>query len=319
MNSRTFSGVFGGAVFLAAFCHAQSAPREMRATFENLNFAEGNPGSPPRGWFLGPEWFMPPHAPVYTAETASGSSCKGGRQCGWVRSIRDDPAIPQSFLYQVVDATQYRGKRLTFRAAVRTDVALGNWARLLVRIHKEDGGTSFRDDMGNHPITSATWAFYEIHAPVGVDARDIEFGMQLVGRGAAWIDSISMDFADASANPEEQTVRALIKKFADSRNAHDGQAAAETYSEDGEYIFTAPARTARGRTALAALWGGLPGQGSRTIDKVEFLAPNIAVVRVNAEFSAPAAKLAEVFMVVKHEGEWKIRVHQAIQPPGARN
>ena len=139
----------------------------------------------------------------------------------------------------------------------------------------------------------------------------------------------SVSTRDASVNPEEQTVRALIKKFADSRNAHDGKAAAETYSEDGEYIskttalmntrYTLSAQTTRGRTALAALWGGLPGQVSRTITNVEFLAPNIAVVRVNAEFSAPAAKLAEVFMVVKHEGEWKIRVHQAIQPPGARN
>jgi uncharacterized protein (TIGR02246 family) len=171
--------------------------------------------------------------------------------------------------------------------------------------------------MDGHPITSATWAFYEIDAPIGADARDIEFGMQLVGHGAAWIDNISMDFG-AYTSREEQTVRALIRKFADSRNARDGQAAAATYSEDGEYIFAASASTVRGRTALAALWGGLPGHVWRTIKDVEFLAPNIAAVRVDAEFSA-APKLTETFLVVKDEGEWRIRVHQAVLPSVARN
>jgi ketosteroid isomerase-like protein len=310
MNSRMVFRILGGATFLGAACYAQSAPREMRGTFQNLDFAEGRPGAAPPGWFLGP-----PHTPVYVAETASGASCNAGEQCGTVRSIREDAANGLSFLYQVVDATRYRGSWLTFRAAVRADVALGSAARLLVRVHKTDGGTSFRDDMGGHPITSATWAFYEINAPIGMDARDIEFGMQLVGHGAAWIDNISMLFGEVSTSREEQTVRSLIRRFADSRNARDGQGAAATYSEDGEYIFAAPVRTIRGRTALAALWGGLPGQVSRTINNVEFLTPNIAVVRVDAE---AGPKLAETFLVVKDEGEWRIRVHQAVLPSVAR-
>jgi hypothetical protein len=56
--------------------------------------------------------------------------------------------------------------------------------------------TSFRDDMGNHPITVNAWSPYEIQAPIAPDARDIEFGMQLIGQGAAWIDNISMTFVD---------------------------------------------------------------------------------------------------------------------------
>jgi uncharacterized protein (TIGR02246 family) len=309
MNLGTFFGILGGAI-LCATCFAQPAPREMRPTFQNLDFAEGKPDAAPPGWFLGPQ-----HTPLYVAETTSGASCNGGKQCGAVRSIREDAATTGSFLYQVVDATQYRGKWLTFRAAVRADVAPGGAARLLVRVHTNDGGTSFRDDMGDHPITSATWAFYEINAPIGADARDIEFGMQLVGHSAAWIDNISMDFG-AYTSREEQTVRALIRKFADARNARDGQAAAATYSEDGEYISIWPGRTLRGRTALAVLWGGIPGQASRTIKSVEFLSPNIAALRVDAEFST-APTLAETFLVVKDEGEW-IRVHQAVQPPVAQ-
>jgi hypothetical protein len=109
-----------------------------------------------------------------------------------VHSIRDDPSVPLAFLYQIVDATQYRGKKLTFRAAVRTEIGQGSAARLLVHVHRNDCTTSFRDDMGDHPITTGTWVSYEIQAPIALDARDIEFGLQLVGHGAAWIDKLSL-------------------------------------------------------------------------------------------------------------------------------
>jgi hypothetical protein len=52
--------------------------------------------------------------------------------------------------------------------------------------------------MGNHPITDGAWSPYKIHAPIALDARDIEFGMQLSGQGAAWMDHISMSFVDAA-------------------------------------------------------------------------------------------------------------------------
>ena len=81
-----------------------------------------------------------------------------------------------------------------FRAVVRADVAAGSFANLLVRVHKTDNSTSFYNDMGDRPITSKGWAFYEIRALVDKDARDIEFGIQLHGKGAARIDRVSLDF-----------------------------------------------------------------------------------------------------------------------------
>ncbi len=86
---------------------------------------------------------------------------------------------------------------LTYRASVRADVASGSVARLLVHVHRMDCSTGFRDDMGDHPITANGWSLYQLQAPISPDARDIEFGMQLVGNGAAWIDNITMTFADA--------------------------------------------------------------------------------------------------------------------------
>ncbi len=165
----------------------------MRSVFGNLDFSEGTVGSAPAVWLLGPEWFMKPHDPIYEAKVVSGAACNGSQRCATVRSLRSDPSVALSFLYQVVDASKFRGKHLTFRADVKAE----GLARLLVRVHRIDCSTSFRDDMGNHPITSPEWSAYQIHAPIDDDALDIEFGMQLVGEGAATIDHISMEFADA--------------------------------------------------------------------------------------------------------------------------
>jgi hypothetical protein len=194
-------GIFCGiAVVSASFAVPPQecpSPREMRAAFVNLNFTEGVPGRAPSGWYLGPEWFRPQFPPGHEAKTVSGGACHGGQQCATVYSIGEIPSTDTSFLYQVIDATQYRGKVLTYRAAVRVDVASGSVARLLVRVHRTDCGTSFRDDMGDHPITASGWSSYQLQAPIGPDARDIEFGMQLVGNGTAWIDNITMTLADA--------------------------------------------------------------------------------------------------------------------------
>ena len=43
-------------------------------------------------------------------------------------------------------------------------------------------------------MVSGEWAAYEIRAPIATDAYQIEFGVQLVGAGAVWIDQISMEF-----------------------------------------------------------------------------------------------------------------------------
>jgi hypothetical protein len=139
---------------------------------------------------------MPARAPAYEAKIASGRSCNGSRQCATVQSIGYDPPVRLCFLYQIADAKPYRGKKLNYRADVRADVTPGSVARLLVRVHRPDCSTSFRDDMGNHPITAGAWSSYEIHAPIAPDARDIEFGIQLIGSGTASIDNISVTFAD---------------------------------------------------------------------------------------------------------------------------
>jgi hypothetical protein len=195
--------IVAAVVFLVRSAPAQQEAcswPEMKASPQNLDFSQGSVGSAPAAWLLGPEWFMPPHVPVYEALIAGVDQCHGSPQCATVHSSRKDPSIARSFLYQDLDASPYRGQTLVYRAFVRVARSEGSVARLLVRVHRKDCSTTFRDDMGNQPVTSGAWGAYEIRAPIAEDAYHIEFGVQLVGGGALWIDEVSMEFKPARGN-----------------------------------------------------------------------------------------------------------------------
>jgi hypothetical protein len=91
----------------------------------------------------------------------------------------------------------YRGKKFRLTAEVAADVAgKPNAAKLLARVHTDSGGTSFRDDMGENPIAVSNWSRYEINGEVSPAARDMEFGVQLIGPGRAFVRAVSLQFMD---------------------------------------------------------------------------------------------------------------------------
>jgi hypothetical protein len=108
---------------------------------------------------LGARPGMVPHVPAYEALIAPSYECHGSPQC----------------------ATIHRCETILL-------------SRSLFFVHRKDCSTTFRDDMGNHPATSGVWDAYEIRAPIATDAYQIEFGVQLFGTGAVWIDQSSMEF-----------------------------------------------------------------------------------------------------------------------------
>ena len=111
-----------------------------------------------------------------------------------------------------------------------------------------------------------------------------------------------------SVPTDEQSLRMLVKTFADARNAHDGERIAAMYSEDGEWIGTS-GRRVKVRPALANLWGDLPGQVQRTIWSIDFIGGHISVVRVGTQYDEPIGLHHEAFVFVKQDGVWKIRDH----------
>lgn len=291
------------ALLVAALACAQSRPDWIHERFENLDFATGAVGQMPPGWRLGAA-----DTPAYAAEIAAGTSCATGKPCAIVRSMGLGPH-EQCFLYQNVDATPYRGKALFFVAGVR--VAGGGQARLLVRVHRQDNSTSFFNNMGDHPITSAQWSAYRIGFPIDAEARDIEFGVQLFGEGAVWFDQVSVSSPLIVA---ENAIRELFRQFTEARAARDGHAMAELYSEDAEYINAFNRARVKGRSKLEQMWSGVQGKASRTIHSIDVLTPDMALLRVDAEFDDPSQKLEETLFLVTEDGEWKIRMHQAMLP-----
>ena len=119
-----------------------------------------------------------------------------------------------------------------------------------------------------------------------------------------------------SLRSDEESLRALIKNFADARNAKDGEAAAAVYSEDGAWIGMKGRPTVKGKAALAKLWGGVIGEVQRTPQSIDRISENIAIVRV--EYVGMGAARGdgvvhhEAFIFVKSGGKWNIQLHQLI-------
>lgn len=44
---------------------------------------------------------------------------------------------------------------------------------------------------------------------------------------------------------------------------------------------------------------------------MEFVTPNVAVVRAIAEFDEIKTRLSETYVLIKDNDQWKIRVHEA--------
>ena len=118
-------------------------------------------------------------------------------------------------LNQVLDATPLQGKRVRFRAAVRTANTNGNGsAALWFRVDRvtKDGKAAQGafDNMANRTITSESWEQYEIVADVDEDAKSIVLGMMLLGEGQAWIDGASLEvIPEAELDNTKTTTRNL--------------------------------------------------------------------------------------------------------------
>jgi hypothetical protein len=148
---------------------------QLRNWLSNPGFEDGSVGeAPPQGWQFGA-------IGAYFSQT-TGDSCYSGKQCAMVQSRTLYTPGSHAFLFQILPALPFRDKQFTFRAAVRAEVAGPDGARLVIRIHREDRSSCFFDNMEDRPITSRQWTFYEITGHVCSDARDLEVGMQLLGR-----------------------------------------------------------------------------------------------------------------------------------------
>jgi len=158
--------------------------KAIQPQWSNLDFEEGGLGQVPTGW-------ISPTAPTVAAELVEDQP-KSGKRCALLHSTSTTAAGPAfGNLMQAIDATPFRGHRVRFRGAVRTDA--GARAQLWMRVDRKDNQMGSFDNMQNRPITSGEWAYYEIIGDVDPDAVVINIGMILINSGKAWVDDISFD------------------------------------------------------------------------------------------------------------------------------
>lgn len=195
----TFQHLPGGRLFLltlglvllaAAPGRAGSAPHANGLL--NPGFEEGRAGDFPAGWSAAERdenagfWIR-----------AVDQQAARGRMCAQISPATQErpPGSRYGSLRQSIDATPYRGRRIRFRAAVRTAVEEGRGrAQLWVRVDRADQRPGFFETSAS--ITAPSWEWYEIVGDVALDAERVVVGLMFYGEGSAWLDATSLEVVD---------------------------------------------------------------------------------------------------------------------------
>src|SRR5262249_37657460 len=145
-------------LFLSCAAIAQSGP-------VNLGFESGEAGALPEGW----KATSPRGGAGNTGYTAklTRDQAKQGSFCAELAS--EAGAAGFGNLMQNFDAAAYRGKRVRFRAAVRSD----GRGQLWLRVDRQGGEVGFFDNMGDRPVLDQEWKYYEITGDIDPDAERI--------------------------------------------------------------------------------------------------------------------------------------------------
>ncbi|HYJ87379.1 MAG TPA: S41 family peptidase [Pyrinomonadaceae bacterium] len=163
-------------------------PPAMQTSLANPDFELGNVGQLPDGWTSSTAKIG------YPAEVVE-ENPKTGKRAALVRSVDGAQIEARAFgnLMQAIDATQFRGHRVRFRAAVRMEggdpVAR---AQLWLRADRPEKQVGFFNNMDDRPIRSGAWQYYEIVGDIDDDATVVNIGMMLIGKGKAWLDDVSL-------------------------------------------------------------------------------------------------------------------------------
>lgn len=160
-----------------------------RAGPQNLDFKDGSPGSVPPGWFVPGRLLLA----GYSAQLRI-DGCKEGAACAVVAVPPNQPADTSGNLMQTFDATPYRGKVVRLHAWLRLErIAPGDRAQMWLRVDRGNGRIGFFENMDRNPVRTSEWKECEIKGRVDQDASRINFGVMSIGKGRAWIDSVSFE------------------------------------------------------------------------------------------------------------------------------
>jgi C-terminal processing protease CtpA/Prc len=183
--------ILSAAFLLVSLAAPLGRPALAQSVPANPGFEEGAPALV--GW-----WHRP--TPQYAMALDSVEHHEGR----WAARLTGEVGTaPNTFgnVMQRTAAAPYQGKRVRYRAWVRTDLLPGaSLAALWLRVDRPNEQMGFFDNMRERPIVGRTgWQAYEIVGDVAPDAQEIYFGMMLVGAGQAWVDQASFEVVGDAA------------------------------------------------------------------------------------------------------------------------
>ena len=190
---------------------APAAAPPLPAAPVNLDFEQGELGQMPAGWMM----TAASERAGFGADLTDEQPYQG-RTCAVVRGISYGKAPGTATIMQSFDAAAYRGQRVRFQAAVRTD---DSRAQLWLAVERPDHRPSFFDNMADRPIASNRWQVYDIVGEVAADASRIGIGLTVNGDGRAWIDAGAFAALGpaADAPPRPLSARGLTNLLALAR------------------------------------------------------------------------------------------------------
>ncbi|NLO19079.1 MAG: hypothetical protein GX121_04265 [Ignavibacteria bacterium] len=151
----------------------------------NLDFEDGELGKIALGWEL-PGFALKQGYDAYLVDSAAYQ----GKYS--LMLYNDNPIEEKKFgiVQQMIDAKNYRGKKVYFKAAVKVEPAsLLGTANLFMRVYLPGNVDAFYEAMKDSPIVRSDWNEYEIEGEVHPEAEIIRFGAMLRGGGILWIDA----------------------------------------------------------------------------------------------------------------------------------
>ncbi|MDQ3714047.1 MAG: S41 family peptidase [Acidobacteriota bacterium] len=155
----------------------------------NLDFEAGAAGKLPDGWV------SPTDGRGFQAELTEVSP-QSGRRTALLKSLPEATHDARAFgnLMQAIDAAPYRGRRVRLRAAVRLESEQrGTRANLWLRADRPNKQPGFFDNMSDRSIFTGSWQFFEIVGDIEEDASVLNFGVLLQGRGAVYLDTVTLE------------------------------------------------------------------------------------------------------------------------------
>jgi C-terminal processing protease CtpA/Prc len=150
---------------------------------------------------------MPSIKNGFTA-TLTEENPKQGKQCVVIARELKGKSLSgmsdQGKLTQSFDAAPFRGKRVRFAVAARTDLQ-GYYAQgqVLVKVSRKGSLPSFYDDLADRPILDKGWREYEIRGEIAPNAETIDLELILQGNGKVWFDAVSVEVVGRAGEGNE--------------------------------------------------------------------------------------------------------------------